>query len=70
MNITLPNKYFLMAKEEKKTPLWLTSIYERKVMLISLTIFLSLLLSTINSFFISRIVILSTSSPGDIGIFI
>ncbi|WP_121627657.1 4Fe-4S binding protein [Poseidonibacter antarcticus] len=36
-------KYFNIIKKEKETPLWLTSIYEQKVKLITLTLFLSFL---------------------------
>jgi transcriptional regulator of nitric oxide reductase len=43
INVKLPKKYFLIAKVEEKTPLWLSSIYEQKLKLISLTLFLSFL---------------------------
>ena len=36
-------KYFEIKEEQKDTPLWLTSIYEQKIKLISLIIFLSFL---------------------------
>lgn len=36
-------KYFESQKVEKETPLWLTSVYEQKIKLISLTLFLTFL---------------------------
>lgn len=40
-NIEPVKKYFKKQEEQKETPLWLTSIYEQKIKLISLVIFLS-----------------------------
>ncbi|MDD3055754.1 MAG: 4Fe-4S binding protein [Aliarcobacter sp.] len=40
-NIEPVKKYFKKQEELKETPLWLTSIYEQKIKLISLVIFLS-----------------------------
>lgn len=40
-NIQPVKKYFEIKEEQKQTPLWLTSIYEQKIKLISLIIFLS-----------------------------
>ena len=43
LRMDLEKKYFLVPKVEEKTPLWLTSIYEQKVNLITITVFLSFL---------------------------
>lgn len=43
LEVHLPKEYFDIQKREKEIPLWLSSIYEQKYKLITLTIFLILL---------------------------
>ena len=43
LDVKIPNKYFNIAEIKKDDPIWLSTIYEQKLKLISVTVFLSFL---------------------------